>query len=645
MLLKNENDSDNDLHMGSNCRFLHFSQEKAVIKPSDESKYDLLKIIGKKDDKYYLYINQNAEFDLTQLRFEKGFLFEKNGSIISAPVRAFKINIDETKIEKKEEINEKVYSCNHEKNVNCKRPLIFDLKLSTACSELFSTSIGFSHENSDQTHTQHVTSTKRKLFVKGELSISDKNISLEKNFIEDIKNVLSDTTHDKIRKLHEISKNYGHFYVRRLIFGGAIIKKEEYTKNLVKCSKVKATNTQFDAGIAANSLKAEVNIAHRNEDTHNNSSDNTNIVETSIGGTNYSQYDENTWKQSLNDPTTWKIIGYEGVYSLFELLDNELKKEVLGIVGHQILEAKVDEIKFDIEKYEKAKKPYTHNLITNINMSECNIIASIKSEEGNIFSQHVEYMDKNKNYPVIVIHHIKIEIKLGLVIIGPPKDFNFSIEYPLVLESKKYQVPRESNYHIIHERSMFGTCALEAPQVKNNSGTGEATYYKFSRNPKDSRYAIGNYLKHCQKSMPTWVFVYDIKDKKKVTDEKVLENLALYSCIVDITCSRQINEFFGEKKINWIKEGNKEILYSEKVFDKFPNDNLILVNQIFDHDFMNCQPLGFVNIISDKICYGPLDSEQLNIDGKCKSIFYLSISPKSIPKGNSDLLNFSELCQ
>ncbi|KAF0561970.1 hypothetical protein F8M41_014562 [Gigaspora margarita] len=130
-----------------------------------------------------------------------------------------------------------------------------------------------------------------------------------------------------------------------------------------------------------------------------------NNIETIIGGTDYF-YGKNSWIQSLNDATKWKITGYEDVYSLFELLDYGLKQKVLSIIS----------------------------------INECNILASIVSVRNNVFSLHVDYMDGNKNRPVIVIHHIQgenprfkneIKIKLGWIIFGPPTNIGFSIQYPL----------------------------------------------------------------------------------------------------------------------------------------------------------------------------------------------------------------------
>ncbi|CAG8720749.1 974_t:CDS:2, partial [Dentiscutata erythropus] len=146
-----------------------------------------------------------------------------------------------------------------------------------------------------------------------------------------VENIVNDTTidNDKISKLCEISEKYDHFYANHLILGGAIIRNEEFEN-----SKVKTTNAQVRVGITKIIIKHENNATYSKKVMNNN----TNHIKTIIGGTDYSQNDTNPWRESLNDKSKWKIIGYEEVYPLFELLDNELKKKVLSAMGHQILE-------------------------------------------------------------------------------------------------------------------------------------------------------------------------------------------------------------------------------------------------------------------------------------------------------------------
>ncbi|CAG8520631.1 45261_t:CDS:2 [Gigaspora margarita] len=518
----------------------------------------------------------------TQLRFEKGFKINKDGSVTSASIQAFKINLDRIKLEKKKFQYEGVHECNHETTIECKRFLIFDVKPSAAYSEWISNSFRLSHKNSNQTfkNTQNIP-------------------NIHMNFIEDVEIVVSATTNDKINKLYEITEKYDYFY------------------------------------------------------------------------------NKTSWIQSLNDATKWKIIGYEDVYSLFELLDHELKHKVLNIIGHQILEAKVDEIRFNIKEYENNKKPYIHKLLITkkiISINECNILASIVSVKNN---KNQDLKIKLKlNSDRLFLDHQQVSILVSNIH-WYLKVGNFSL-----LENK---------ITIISNCGMFGTCVLEtpniisqietSPQVENslrvknnpqietssqienssqieiNSDIDEVICDQIKYDPKNSTFAIGNYLIRCQvlaHQESARLFVYDIESNKKVTDENVLKRLPLSRhlnneiiglsdiiqfkkvLIIDLSIvgSGQPWHFnllkFCNKKIALVK--NKEILYSSEEI-KTSNDNLILVNQIFDHDeCKNQQPLGFVNIISDKIFYGSLNSKHLNIVESDGSIVYFSIPLKSIAK-------------
>ncbi|CAG8594525.1 1084_t:CDS:2 [Cetraspora pellucida] len=349
-------------------------KDETAIRPSDEPKLsllELLEVVEKKYGNHYLYINQNAEFDLTQLRFEKGFKINKDNSVISASHQAFEITHDGIQIEKKNEQNKGTHECKHEKTTECKRSFMFDVKLSAA-SEWVSACIGLSQENSNKTLKKHTIHTRH-----------------------------------------------------------------SYELVLIENSKSKAINPQVGAGIAT-IFKPKINAI-----------------------------------QSLNNAKKWKITGYENIYSLFELSDDELKEKALNIMGHQILETKFNEIKFNIKEYEKNKKP-------------CGLYVWKKT-------------------PVIVIHHIQgdkakrmpknINIRIGWMFIEPPTSFEF----------------KTTN---------------NTPQVKNSSDKGMATCIHVYHNPYESTFTIGNYLTRCQESVrqeSAQLFVYDIKAEKEVTDEEVLK--------------------------------------------------------------------------------------------------------------------------
>ncbi|CAG8554346.1 24113_t:CDS:2 [Gigaspora margarita] len=497
-LMKSKHSDDVRL-MGSNCRFLK----------DKESNYDLLEIV---DDKHTLYIIQKNEFDLTKLMFEKGLMIKDDGSITSAPEQAFEIINDKIIIKKICSYEDKVHECKHETTAECKRSRIFDGKLST-WSEWCPAFLNLNLSYEIQKNTNHETKTKHSY---------------------------------KISKLRRVSEKYGHFYARHLILGGAAIKNEKYTKSS------ETDGTQFNGTFSVHVNKNKYIDAQASNDTKHNSNDCfINNREVIIGGNSPDDNDKNKWRKSLTDEATWGIIGYDEIRSLFELLDESLQKDVLNVFGHQILKAKIEEIEFNLG----SKKTQVYELSSRINeiknISKCIILASIVSENENVFSLHVDHMNNDQDRPVIVIHHIQendpiltkltrlmlnkeiIKIKLCWVIIGSPTSFNFITQYPLALKSKKYTV--ES--HKTDKCGKFGTCVLEPTDTSNiiqgstnNTNTGDSTnptHHKILYNPNESAYAIGNYFSSYQES--AYLFIYDIRNREKVTDESVLRRLALYN--------------------------------------------------------------------------------------------------------------------
>ncbi|CAG8536416.1 13999_t:CDS:2, partial [Acaulospora colombiana] len=140
-------------------------------------------------------------------------------------------------------------------------------------------------------------------FERAEIKIS--NVKLSESFVEDVKKALEKSSReDKIRKLREVSKNYGHFYAKRIVFGGAII------KSITDKKTSKNRSNGYKLSIRA--LKP-IPILKR-------------LAE---------KYDKDPviWSKSLENPNTWAIIGYDEITSIYDLLDEDLKNKVLEVFG------------------------------------------------------------------------------------------------------------------------------------------------------------------------------------------------------------------------------------------------------------------------------------------------------------------------
>ncbi|CAG8786171.1 40710_t:CDS:2, partial [Gigaspora margarita] len=613
-----------ELKLGTNFYFL-IKKNGARISQKDESKLNLLQIIETSNDEHFLYIaKESAEFDLLQLKYEKGLKFGADGSIENAEDKAFEIDIDKVKfLDSRCDRRDKTNICDHALSANCKRGLIIDEKISDALKWVCC-SLKLSQLNS-KVSTIHFCEWR----PKKEIIISD--ISATDEFIKDVEAALK--CKDIIKQLCNVSERYGHFYARRLVLGGMIVKNSSHAKN----SDEDGFNTKV-------------------WNTHNFGGDNTEI--NVIGGDKNKYFqDMKYWDESLKDAFAWKIIGYDKIYSLFELLNENLQKEVLRALGHRILKAGSKDINFDLRNSSNSIPPYIHNLSPDIkeieNVPNCQVFASIMSKsDKNLFSAHIDYLNKDKNIPVIVVHNIKREhscsttclIKLGWIIVGPLTNFDFKVRFPLVVKIMKQSVKHiaslKENHSTIkinnYKPCILGICAIEvdseSSSISNNgksqlssessvdsTESTEIIPYDLKYDPKKIEIVAGTHFSAYKEL--ACLFVYNPKDINKPVDKKILKNLVLYTCVVDV--DNHENFDFGQENAEWQSSEQEKISYTSIGSKKLSDNDLILVSQLFNN-CPNCKHFGFVNVDynTSRVIYKSLNSELLD---SVENIAYLLI--------------------
>ncbi|CAG8637061.1 8445_t:CDS:2 [Dentiscutata erythropus] len=629
-----------ELKMGTNCYFIR-KKNGARISRKDESKLNLLQIIETSDNEYFLYMEKEiSEFDLLQLEREKGFKFDTDGSIENAKDKAFKIDISkiEPPSDPRCDRKDKTYKCEHAPSTNCKRNLIIDGKFSAAL-EWFCNSLKLFRTNSEKPFNSLETSTMHSYEWRPKKEIIISGIIATDEFIRDVKAALKSNGEDIIKQLRDVSEKYGHFYAHRLVLG--------YTVG--------------EDGFSIMSLfRPNTNVENA---VHGDNTDISNSVNV-IGG-NKDKYFQNgmkSWNESLEDVSTWKIIGYDKIYSLFELLEKDLQKEVLSALGHRILKAGTEDIPFELKGSINSIPPYIHNLSPHIkevgHVHNYQVFASIMNKsDKNLFSAHIDYVNKDKNTPVIVVHNIKKEnssstiycpIKLGWIIVGPLTNFDFSIQFPLAFRSMKQMASIKENHCTVkinnYKTCIFGICALEADSQSSSISNTDATRkensqlssassvsssesteiipYNIEYDPRTVEFVVGTHFSTYKDS--ACLFVYNLKDIDKPVDKEVLQNLALYTCVVDVDNHEKFN--FGQRPVTWKSSKQEKISYAKiaKIeSEKLSNNDLILVSQLFNN-CPNCKR-GFVNVNSNtgQVIYKSLSSDLLD---SVENIAYLLIS-------------------
>lgn len=606
-------------------------------------------------------IENNHDFNLNQLKDERGFKLNDN-SIESADNQGFEIYISNIKL-----VQPTVFKTCHSKKKcelscddSCKRSLILETNIK-AVSDWFSASFGLSRKTSKQEHRNNKQSTEHSYhaYIKAKLDIQNTCIGPTKSYIKDIEDAVKDTltTNEKIQNLRKVSEKYGHFYAHHLFIGGAIIEDIESTEYLITDENSKSRSTGAQVGIGTsllnNNLHAQVGADIARENVNKKKFSNSNRKqEVRIIGGNDDLYDDqdpsnlNPWRESLKKPNTWKVIGYDRIYPLFELLDEKLQEKVLKALGPRILKYGVDGINFngDPNKY-KPNVYYLFNHIREIkNIHKCQIFASIVSTKDDVFSLYVDHENKDASHPVIVVHRIQwkksktycqAKAKLCWIIVGLPTSFDFKNQPPLsfrsgthsAFENNHFGIEKITDYKFLdfNKTCILATCVLTATETDPTEAdptAPHATAYAIKYDPQDSKFVIGAHFTPCNKS--ACLFAYDINEKKGnpfVYNNEILQRMSLHFCAVDENnCSQRIG--YGQINVEWEKKLWKNISYGKAIgkTETFPIltdvNRPILVNQLFDN-CDNCQYHGFVNINNsdkvnfDKVIYGPLDRKSV----------------------------------
>ncbi|CAG8486209.1 23671_t:CDS:2 [Cetraspora pellucida] len=565
-------------------RFDYFlSKKNEPILHEEESNLPLESILRESISKNYYHIQIVDVWTKLIEMIEQGFVFEDN-LVNNAPKVAFTINKDKIKsiIFKAKENStipeffnyeeEKIEECKRELDILCARNLISykDSTIVPWLSIFLGKSKEASLENLKNKMTTEIFITK---FKKAEIFISKEYIILTEEFKRKIKKTINSNKnyHEIMDNLREITKDYGYFYARHIVFGGAIIEE---------------TNPE-------NSTYPRI-----------------------IGGGNFGkQPSPKEFAESLKDFKKWRIIEYSDICSIFDLLDDELRKKVLDLLGYRILKADIKDIPLNHDFSEKkfyiySLAPQLEELSKITNIQDCHIFASIMNKDDGVFSLRVEYIN-DESSPAIVVHNItniqnKYPIRIGWIIVGQPNNFDFHFvhtEYPIVLKSKKCSVSYKAGKHYRIEIPDFdGSCMLSTCVLETPSKTTQATF------------VVGSHI--IPSSHLACIFVHDLKDNT-INDDELFQKLKLFVCTID--ANQKCNG--GQLNINWIKDKNhpnvfhsgeemSSIFSGNKKTEKAENlyNQLILVDQLFE----NCWNHGFINVNSKGIIFKGLNTPSLD---------------------------------
>ncbi|CAG8795080.1 5760_t:CDS:2, partial [Cetraspora pellucida] len=553
------------------------------------------------------------------------FKFDENKSVVTASNEAIK-SITNIKVHLKHHHESQKRACEHELDVLCNKNRILDGKIKVGLPWL-SIFLGISRDTVKQKYKNLKVSSEyvNLIWKEAEITFSESCVKPTDKLLEDVNDALNkNTTKEKMQALLNITEKYGSFYACRLILGKASFNEKKHISSSNGNFDAKHTELQF--GLELNSkVNADLKL-------DNNTKNKSRSFDT------YS-YSRNKDIGDREDYTKWDIIGYDDIHLIFDLLNDDLRKRVLDVLGHRILSAGTVSLPVDFNN----TKPLVCSLETARtkieNINECHIFVSITNEnDGNVnkvFSSHVEYADeytpeivvyrirRKKNRFIRAIQHKKdikksYSLKLNWIIVGQPKYFDFDmLDYPVILRSYNYNGFKMENNFIqipidkvqdfkkdilkLRETCILSTCVLKTSALNNDLYDRKKASITFGTHYSSSNQAV------C-------MFAYDLNENKNLIDERILRELSLHICAVEVDPSYRTFKFGQAQIKSRIGDKSRDIYYGfeePKLKNIFAgNENLILVNQILECP-ENCKDHGTVNVNIDKIIYKQFGSQRI----------------------------------
>nr|CAG8475718.1 14866_t:CDS:2 [Entrophospora candida] len=382
-----------------------------------------------------------------------------------------------------------------------------------------------------------VTSYSIEKSERASIEFTKSNYHLTPEFENDVKSAADPklSLEEKLEKLEKIIENYGQFISKKIIFGGKIIK--QLTSEANQAGRLSSNTQNVELNINPPGIFGADASASRTKSVNDITRSSETISYKRIIGGNGNDAILDDWYNSLCDPDQWGIIEYENIIPIFEILPDDLKNQVLKIIGQKILDVKTCEIVYDTEK--NKNKAYVHRLVHNISD-----------------------IDKYK--------HI---LKISYIIVGYGFRSKPGLDIRFIGEEK--QVKRDNNRFIAeierptHEASIIGSCVIKS-------------YHK-PADPEDSK-IISLHFHPSDKKV--CIHSYDL-NTKEIIEPSSNDCYIHYSTIeysgsdepygkTKLTFNNDKNFFNNDKNSLWIK------------YDNCTQNQSIFMNLLFD---CNDQPV------------------------------------------------------
>ncbi|PKY49822.1 hypothetical protein RhiirA4_465949 [Rhizophagus irregularis] len=285
--------------------------------------------------------------------------------------------------------------------------------------------LGVLFENSNTKNSNVIASSTYNIIEYKKMSLKLK-LEPTKEFIEAIKDVIDSKDP---RKFKDIINDFGQYISKEVILGGRayFAARENSEENSGKYAK----NTDCQA--------SNIKVEKKSSKTLNKNNSSKYQSFKIFGGKEIcsNNFNETDWIESLRDFRNWSSIKFKDPVNIFQLLPENLRRQVLLLVGKKILYTNTEDCTyylFESGMHHTFKLNIPENILKIIHHKDanCNIFATvIDKKEKNIFNCQVVWPPNED--PKLIIHCIQkkfrkreCKLKIRWMIIGYDMNFDFN---------------------------------------------------------------------------------------------------------------------------------------------------------------------------------------------------------------------------
>ncbi|CAG8664239.1 6062_t:CDS:2, partial [Ambispora leptoticha] len=391
------------IKMGTNACFV---SEIGRIIPADESRKSLKDIVSENILRIKRIPDQIDWIEIIEKKhLEYGFFLgdEQKIKANSKVIQLVKYPEPDSKLDASN-MHDVLFQCNNE--ISAK---LFKNKIAKTVIFAPGMKLGIDFNMTKEINKKEQTSTTYRIKerVKAILDMNKLGVEATHDFKNEVNEALSgDDDQSKRDKLKKFEEKYGRYLSKKIKLGGKIIYVENEKSDLGESRNLNQISGELSFGKNISYTGTGVKYANYTAtDSSQQSKANESCFEM-FGGKDSTRENESEWLNSLDNFKNWEAIEYDDIVSIFDILDDPIRKTISALFGLTIVNTGVNSIKFNYDT--RYNKPYIQKFTFHNNLRKHHkVFANVinHKDPGEIFALRLHYNEDNTT-PQIVLHQV-----------------------------------------------------------------------------------------------------------------------------------------------------------------------------------------------------------------------------------------------